>query len=62
MTFTDNLNIHRTTETIEHCIDHIFVSHKIKNQAQVKTSTFLENNILRDDPHKGISVELNFNS
>lgn len=62
VTFTDNLNIHRTTETIEHCIDHIFVSHKIKNQAQVKTSTFLENNILRDNPHKGISVELNYNS
>ena len=62
VTFSDNLNIHRTTETIEHCIDHIFVSDKIKNQAQVKTSTFLENNILKDDPHKGIIVDLNFNS
>ena len=49
--FTDKLNIHRATEKIENCIDHIFISNNLKQISNLKTATFLENNILKDDPH-----------
>jgi len=58
--FTDNFNIHRATENIQNCIDHIFISNNLKNISSITTSTFLENNILKDDPHKGIILELFF--
>ena len=58
--FTDNFNIHRATEHIQNCIDHIFISNNLKNISSITTSTFLENNILKDDPHKGIILELFF--
>ena len=60
LNFTDNLNIHRATEKIENCIDHIFISHNLKQISNFKTATFLDNNILKDDPHKGIILELQF--
>ena len=56
--FTDNFNIHRATEQIQNCIDHIFISDNLNKISNIKTSTFLENNILKDDPHKGIILEL----
>ncbi len=57
---TDNFNIHRATEQIQNCIDHIFISNNLKNSSSITTSTFLENNILKDDPHKGIILEMLF--
>lgn len=60
LNFTDNLNIHRATEQIENCIDHIFISNNLKQISNFKTSTFLNDNILKDDPHKGIILELQF--
>ena len=58
--FTDNFNIHRATEQIQNCIDHIFISDNLNKISKSKISTFLENNILKDDPHKGIVLELFF--
>ncbi len=58
--YTDNYNIHRATEQIQNCIDHIFISDNLKKISNFKTSTFLENNILKDDPHKGIILEFLF--
>ena len=60
LNFTDNFHIHRETEQIQNCIDHIFISNNLKNISSITTSTFLENNILKDDPHKGIILELFF--
>ena len=60
LNFTDNFDIHRETEQIQNCIDHIFISNNLKNISSITTSTFLENNILKDDPHKGIILELFF--
>ena len=60
LNFTDKLNIHRTTENIENCIDHIFISNNLKQISTCKTSTFLDNDILKDNPHKGIVLELLF--
>jgi endonuclease/exonuclease/phosphatase family metal-dependent hydrolase len=58
--FTDNFDIYRATEQIKNCIDHIFISDNLNKISKIKTSTFLENNILKDDPHKGIILELFF--
>lgn len=58
--FTDNCNIHRATEQIQNCIDHIFISDNLNKISKIKTSTFLENNILKDDPHQVIILELLF--
>ena len=60
LNFTDKLIIHRTTEKIENCIDHIFISNNVKRTATFTTSTFLDNNSLKDDPHKGIVLHVNF--
>lgn len=51
--FTNSLHIQRTTGTIENNIDHIFVSQKLHQQTQVKPFTFLNDNALKDTPHKG---------
>jgi hypothetical protein len=58
--FTNLHNINRSTENIENCIDHIFVSQKIVEASTIFTSTFLENNILNDEPHKGIILNIDF--
>jgi endonuclease/exonuclease/phosphatase (EEP) superfamily protein YafD len=58
--FTNNFDIYRATENIQNCIDHIFISDNLNKISKIKTSTFLENNILKDDPHKGIILELFF--
>lgn len=60
VSFTDNFNIHRATQQIQNCIDHIFISDNLKKISKFTASTFLENNILKDDPHKGIILELLF--
>lgn len=60
LSFTDALNIYRATELIQNCIDHIFISNNLKNISSITASAFLENNILKDDPHKGIILELFF--
>lgn len=60
LNFTDNLNIYRATEKIENCIDHIFISENLKQLSTFKTSTFLDDDILKDNPHKGIILELHF--
>ena len=58
--FTNDLKINRTTENIENCIDHIFISENLKTISKLETSIFLENNILKDDPHKGIILKIDF--
>lgn len=58
--FTDKNNIHRTTESIKENIDHIFVSQKLMEQSTYNTSIFLEADMLKDQPHKGISLNINF--
>jgi endonuclease/exonuclease/phosphatase (EEP) superfamily protein YafD len=58
--FTNLHNVNRSTENIENCIDHIFVSQKLFEVSNISTSTFLENNILNDEPHKGIILNLDF--
>lgn len=60
LNFTDNLNIYRATEKIENCIDHIFISENLKQLSTLKTSTFLDDYILKDNPHKGIILEMHF--
>jgi len=60
LNFTDIINIYRTTEKIENCIDHIFISENLKQLSTFKTSTFLDDDILKDNPHKGIILELFF--
>lgn len=60
VSFTNSLHIQRTTETIENNIDHIFVSQKLHLQSQIKLSTFLDDNALKDAPHKGILLDINF--
>ena len=60
LNFTDNLNIYRATEKIENGIDHIFFSENLKQFSTFETSSFLENDILKDNPHKGIILELLF--
>lgn len=58
LNFTNNLNIYRATEKIENCIDHIFISNNLLEISSLKISTFLDNDILKDNPHKGILLEL----
>lgn len=58
--FTTNLKVHRATEQIENCIDQIFVSDKLQQIAAIKTASFLENDSLKDSPHKGIILQVNF--
>ncbi len=58
LNFTNNLNIHRTTENIKNCIDHIFISNNLLGYSTLKISTFLDNEILKDNPHKGFLLEL----
>lgn len=60
LNFTNKLNIHRITENIENCIDHIFVSNNLKQISNFKTATFLDNDILKDNPHKGILLNVVF--
>ena len=60
LNFTDDLDIYRATEKIENCIDHIFISSNLKQISTFKTTTFLDDNILKDSPHKGIILEFNF--
>ncbi len=56
--FTNTHHIHRTTENINHCIDHIFLSEKMNAAATISTDIFFSNQELKDDPHKGIIITL----
>ena len=58
--FTDNLNIFRATEHVENCIDPIFISNNLKLDSTSTFVTFLENNTLKDDPHKRVILNVNF--
>lgn len=58
--FTDQLKIFRSTEKIRETIDHIFTSEKLNEQSHINPLTFLSNNILKDEPHHGILLEVNF--
>jgi len=58
--FTNGLNISRSTEKMEQTIDHIFISEKLNVQAHVLPLTFLSNDILKDEPHQGILLEVDF--
>ena len=60
--FTANFKIHRATQEIENCIDHIFLSDNLFLSYDFKTATFLDDNVLKDNPHKGILLEINLNS
>lgn len=57
---SENLNIDRSTDRIENCIDHIFISNNLKQISTLKTATFLNDDVLKDNPHRGIILELNF--
>jgi endonuclease/exonuclease/phosphatase (EEP) superfamily protein YafD len=58
--FTNSLHIQRKTEAIKNNIDHIFVSQKLNQQTKVEPFTFLDDNALKDAPHKGILLDINF--
>jgi hypothetical protein len=58
--FTKLHNIYRSTENIENCIDHIFISQKLFEASNNFTNTFLDNNILNDEPHKGIVLNIQY--
>ncbi|MFY7965786.1 MAG: endonuclease/exonuclease/phosphatase family protein [Chitinophagaceae bacterium] len=58
--FTNSLHIQRKTEAIENNIDHIFVSQKLNQQTQIEPFIFLDDNALKDAPHKGILLNVKF--
>jgi hypothetical protein len=58
--FTNSLHIQRTTEAIENNIDHIFISQKLHQQTQIEPLIFLADDALKDKPHKGILLDVNF--
>ncbi len=60
--FTDQFSILRTTEKLRETIDHIFISENLSTQAYITTATFLADNILKDEPHQGIFLDVNLNS
>ncbi len=60
--FTDQLNITRSTEELKETIDHIFISANLNKEVHIAKSTFLTNNILNDEPHHGVVLDLNFNT
>ncbi|MBL0200362.1 MAG: endonuclease/exonuclease/phosphatase family protein [Chitinophagaceae bacterium] len=60
--FTDKKSIFRATEEIEQNIDHIFISENLKKHIQMPPSVFLADNMLKDEPHQGISLTVNFNT
>jgi endonuclease/exonuclease/phosphatase family metal-dependent hydrolase len=55
---TDKFEINRATENLGETIDYIFISSNLFNQSEIIVSTFLENNSLKDEPHKGVCVEI----
>lgn len=56
--FTNTHNLSRATEEIKDCIDHIFITQNLNQNTSM--STFLNNNELMDEPHKGICIEFSF--
>ena len=58
--FTNSLHIQRKTEAIKNNIDHIFVSQKLYQQTQIEPFIFLDDDVLKDAPHKGILLDVNF--
>lgn len=58
LNFTNKQNIYRATEKVENCIDHIFISNNFLEISTLSISTFLDNDILKDNPHKGILLEM----
>lgn len=58
--FTNEFNISRTTEELDNCIDHIFISSILFKQISYDTFTFLKKSILKDEPHKGVGIEFVF--
>jgi hypothetical protein len=59
--FTNAHLIYRATDGIKNCIDHIFISQKLFSKSIIFNSIFLDNNILKDAPHKGIVLNMNIN-
>lgn len=57
--FTDGCKIHRATQNIKDNIDHIFVTQNLYNLYTSKISVFIDSDVLKDNPHKGICLELN---
>lgn len=60
--FTDRLKILRATETLKQNIDHIFISENLCVQEHTLPSVFLADNILKDKPHQGVFLNVNFKS
>ena len=60
--FTDRLRILRATETITQNIDHIFISENLYAQVNSAPSVFLTDDILKDKPHQGVLLNVNFKS
>lgn len=58
--FTNDYCIIRATEQIDNCIDHIFISSNLSKEISFETFTFLDNTILKDNPHKGVGVDFFF--
>ena len=61
VSFTDKNNINRATYSIKDNIDHIFISQKLSEYATYKTYIFIDEDALKDHPHKGIALEIDFN-
>ena len=60
--FIDRTNFHVPTASLTDCIDHICISNSIFNSHTFSVSEFLENNNLKDHPHRGINLELKLKS
>ena len=52
--FCTKHKIFKATETLQDCIEHIFISESLMHKANPTSYTFLDKNELKDDPHKGI--------
>ena len=56
--FTNENFVIRITEDISDNIDHIFVSQSLAMNIKNQPSVFIESNLLKDEPHKGICFDI----
>ena len=56
--FTNKNSVIRITEDISDNIDHIFVSQSLAMNIKNQPSVFIESNLLKDEPHKGICFDI----
>ncbi|MFM2385535.1 MAG: hypothetical protein RL660_292 [Bacteroidota bacterium] len=56
--FFNKHNLTVTTKDQNHCIDHIIISEGLATQFRYEASEFLDNGILKDEPHVGVLCSL----